>query len=194
MWITIVVVLTRSDKMYLSSIKKFKIMPTPKIVIIALFVLAVILGVVVFTKKGQKASPTDNVSNTATDETKQDEEVPINTQFDKSLSEDEKTLLYSASPDYQLATKLAVAAAEVAIENCTAKPTILKVKYGSEITVKNNGSSDFKFGVDPDKNTTIPAGKSAAVKIDFKNGAGLYGYGCNNPEVRRSVGLIWATD
>jgi plastocyanin len=122
-------------------------------------------------------------------------------QLNNRLTDEEKVLLNMTSgtltkaegqAHFDLATKLAVEGSELNITNCLATPAVLKVKNGSTITVFNGGTKDFPFGFDKDK-VTVPLGKSISYKVNFKLGQGLYGYGCDNKEVSRGVGLILVT-
>lgn len=168
-------------------------MQTTKVVIIALVVIAVVLGILIYSNKpDQPKSNNTSSSTTSSQDQSKDNKIASDPAYDKDLTADEKALLTAESPDYKLATKVAVATSEIEVKDCKATPSIAQVKYGSSFTVKNAGTKEFKFVIDPSSPVTIGAGKSATIKADFKNGEGLYGYGCNNPAVQRAIGLILA--
>ncbi len=118
--------------------------------------------------------------------------------MDKNLTETQKELFYfptaSASQaeqlkHYDLAAKSAVAADYIEVKDCVAKPDVFRVMQGSNFTVKNTGTKDFKFVLKSGL-TTVAAGTTLVAKADFRKGPGLYGYGCGDPNMKRSIGLI----
>ena len=80
----------------------------------------------------------------------------------------------------------------VVIKDCTASPIVLKIKYGSTFTVDNKGTTDIHFGVN-DERTLVKAGSSSKIKASYKNGPGIYGYGCDDVTLNRSIGLLLLT-
>jgi len=89
----------------------------------------------------------------------------------------------------ELVNKLAVGGDKITIKDCTASPEVLRTKFGSTITVENKGSTDIHFGVGSDR-VLVKAGESTKVKIDFKQGPGVYGYGCDQQNLQRSIGVL----
>lgn len=117
------------------------------------------------------------------------------------LSEDEKMVLNvdakkltreEGEARFALAQKMAVEGKEINLNNCVAKPLVLKVKNGTTITIFNNSIRDTTFGFG-EESVIVPASGKATYKINFKTGQGLYGYGCDNKEVPRAAGLILVT-
>lgn len=75
------------------------------------------------------------------------------------------------------------------INDCKASPLVLRVRYGDEISVTNKGKNDIHFGFG-DERTLVRSGQSQKIKINFKNGAGIYGYGCDDEAYDRSIGVL----
>jgi plastocyanin len=150
--------------------------------IVGLLVVAVVLGVLIFKPK-LPTSLTDNNQNNNNQPQASNNAVPA-----RALTADEKKLLETV-PDQDatkaemeahnvLAAKLAVVATEVDITDCISRPLVVKVKDGSSLTFKNNGSQEKTVAFGSGTAVKIAAGKNYVKKIDFKGGAGLYGYGC----------------
>lgn len=162
-----------------------------KIAIIILVAVAVVLGVFIFKPnlpKNISQSPTVSPSGLAT------------SQIDRNLTGDEKKLLTqvptkSSSQEelmahYNLAVKLAVISSQLEIGNCETKPLVLKVKDGSSFTIKNSSDKDRAISFDADNTIYVPAGKTHVQQVKFKNGPGLYGYGCDFPDIRQTGGFV----
>lgn len=168
-----------------------------------LVLLAVGLGIAIYYKQyrpKQSAKAPDTQTNTEQKEAK-----PVllsDPEYDKNLTAEQKQLFYSPGPDataeekqayFDLATKVAKSGNIISINDCTASPDVLKVKLGENISVKNTGSADIKFGLGAANKVSIKAGQTVAVKDLFTKGAGLYGYGCENSAVRRAIGMVLIT-
>jgi hypothetical protein len=78
------------------------------------------------------------------------------------------------------------------IKDCTAKPVVLRMSYGGMLSVNNQGTTDIHFGFG-DERTLVKAGTSQTIKTDFKNGRGIYGYGCDDKTLSRSIGVLSLT-
>jgi len=154
--------------------------------IIVLAVVAVGLGILILKPQGGnlvgRPSPTVSV-------------VPVN----RNLTEDQKKLLQVPTKDssqeeirahYNLALKLSVASSVLDIANCDVNPMVLKVKDGSSFTIKNSGNQDRSISFDRDNTIYVPAGKTHVQKAQFKNGPGLYGYGCDLPSIQQAAGFV----
>ena len=161
-------------------------MQSNKNIIIALVVIAVVLGFVIFKQKSGINSESPTAANTQTFSF-----------FDENLTADEKKLFYVPMPDaskeevmahFELALKMAQTNGQIIITDCAAVPSVLKVKLGETFNVKNAGNKEIEFGFD--SMVKILPGKTVKITANFKNGVGLYGYGCENPDVQRSIGFV----
>ena len=89
---------------------------------------------------------------------------------------------------YDLAVKLSLEGGSLVIKNCATNPDVLSVRLNSTFTVNNGGTKEIEFGFDT--KTKIAPGASATIKADFKNGVGLYGFGCTDTNLSRQIGYI----
>ncbi len=80
----------------------------------------------------------------------------------------------------------------IIVKDCTASPVVLKINYGDTFTVKNVGKTDIHFGFDAER-TLVKAGASAKITAKYSHGPGIYGYGCDDPTLSRSIGLLLIT-
>jgi hypothetical protein len=163
-----------------------------KSLITLLLLLAVILGLVLLTKDSTKeglARENNNSTQTKPSEVNGD------------LTDEQKVLRYnpkdgsgaeSSQVFLSLVNKLAVTKNELEIRDCVSSPTVLKVKFGSGFIVNNKGKSDINFGI-LDERVLVRAGEKKEVVANYKNGTGIYGYGCDDPSLNRSVGILVIT-
>ncbi|MDO8408290.1 MAG: hypothetical protein Q7S95_03605 [bacterium] len=167
-------------------------MDTIKILIAFLVVLAVGLGAVIYYNKGAGLGGFGTISNTDTvsSQTKSSDQ-------EENLSDDLKKLFAvpaeSATSEekkahYILADRMSVTTGPIEIQGCTANPVVLKVKQGARFVVKNTGDKEYSFGFDT--KVTIAPGKEATVVAEFKNGMGIYGYGCDNQTIKHPIGFV----
>lgn len=165
-----------------------------KTITIILLILALGLGIAIYVKRNLK--PADQTGSAS--KPNPPASAPDST---GNLTEDEKVLLTTPGKDATkeqvdtlsaLAAKLATPGDTITIKDCAANPVVLKTKFGSTITVTNAGSTDVHFGVG-DERTVVAAGKSAKVALKYKNGPGLYGYGCDDPSLNRAIGIMLLT-
>ena len=90
---------------------------------------------------------------------------------------------------YELALRMSTESDALEIKNCVATPVVIRVRLGSTFSVKNAGSSEIDFGFG--EKVKIAPGASAPVKADFKNGVGVYGFGCSDTKaVSRLIGYV----
>lgn len=184
-----------------------------KVLVIALVVIAAGLGLAVYNrnhpgtlKRVDNTTNTGNTNNTGTgdqtqpngqDTTQTDTSVHIDY---NNLTAAQKTLLFNVPTEkstdaekrahFALATQVAVAADTLELNKCTANPVVISVKQGDTFKVKNSGTQDIQFGFDADKRVSIAAGATATIKADFKNGLGIYGYGCPDPTITHPIGFV----
>lgn len=89
----------------------------------------------------------------------------------------------------------AVAAAKTTntleIDQCFGKPTVIKVKKGQSLTLKNSDPIDHVMVIDAKTQFKVPANKSVQVNINMEK-SGLYGYGCDN--YTKATGMILVSE
>ncbi len=161
-----------------------------KIITIILVVIAVVLLMFIF-----KPNLPENITQSPTTSP-----TPTPRQINQNLTQDENKLLsqvptQGSSPEelmahYNLAVKLAVSSSQLEIGGCEVKPLVLKVKDGSSFTIKNSSGEDRSISFDADNTIFVPAGKTHVQQVKFKNGPGLYGYGCDFPDIRQAAGFV----
>ena len=168
-------------------------MNSNKYIIPILVIIALGLGVAIYRKNnpslGQSTvNPSPNPS-------------AVVSPLDEKLTADQKALFYSPSKEATkeelsafsaLVAKNAKEGDKIIIKDCTANPIVLKVKLGSTFTVQNIGKTDIHFGFENER-TLVKAGTSAEIKAQFSHGQGIYGYGCDDPALSRSIGLLLIT-
>lgn len=66
---------------------------------------------------------------------------------------------------------------------CVSNPPIAAIAMGESMTFKNEDKKAHTLQISPDIILTIPAHKSASIKIDFATGPGMYGYPCDEFKV-----------
>ncbi len=179
---------------------------TNKTVVSVLILLAIVLGAGIYFKynpisTGQPAVETNsNNTNTTTPTTSTVQNTTPSTNY-PTLTADEKALFNTPGPTATkaeldafstLVAKYAVAGTSVTIKDCTASPEVLKIKLGSKFTVDNKGTTDIHFGFNTDR-TLVSAGTSTVITANFKNGAGIYGYGCDDQKLNRAIGILLVT-
>lgn len=165
-----------------------------KVLLAVLLVVAIGLGFAIYSKEKKtqvKESVNLNMVSAST-----------RTESTEGLTDEEKILFYSPAGEDQekraevffgLVNKLAVEGNKIVINDCRAVPVVLKIIFGSIFTVENIGQKDINFGIGDEK-VLVKAGQSQKVKADYKNGVGVYGYGCGDPTLNRSVGMLLITD
>lgn len=158
-------------------------------ILVFLVVTALVLGFVIMKPK---PNYTNNNSNNPS-------QSPSNNQPSKNLTDDEKKVMLVPAPGsdasafsahFDLATKLAVSSPELEVGDCMIKPVVIKVKDGSELIIKNSSKEDRLLSFDKDNVVSVSAGKTHKMKVDFKNGPGLYGYGCDMPDIQKTAGFV----
>ena len=125
---------------------------------------------------------------------------PINGNGDQPISASDKDKLINApgpnateeefNEHFLLAERYAVVTDVLEVNDCNTNPFVLKVKSGDTFTVKNIGRLDLQLSFVKDGPLTISAGQSQKIQADFQNGPGLYGYGCSDPDVKSTIGLV----
>lgn len=159
-----------------------------KAIIGLLIIAALALGFAILSRK----TPS-NVNNTSNNPIPP----PASQNADAGLSEDEKKLFNSPAQNasaeekrahYDLAVRMSTESDKLEIKNCVATPVVMRVRLNSTFSVKNSGSNEIEFGFD--KKVKIAPGNTVQVKADFKNGVGLYGYGCSDQQLSRAVGFL----
>lgn len=162
-------------------------------IIVILLVVAVVLGVSIYLKN----RPATEGNYASTNKAGAVRVSPV----DEKLMEEERILFHNPGPDaprsdfdtfFSQVNKSAVDGDKIVINDCKATPLVLRVKYESTFTVENKGAQDINFGFESEK-TLVKAGTSKKIKANYKNGHGIYGYGCDNPEVARSIGVLLIT-
>lgn len=170
-----------------------------KVLVVILVIVALGLGYAIYAKKYAKtAVPSEQTGNQNT-QTNNNQQ---NTQTQpKELTADEKIIFSNPGPNTSkedlalfssTIAKLAVPGDTVTVNNCTATPQVLKMKYGSKFTVKNAGTAEIHFGFGTDR-TLIAPGASAQLTANYKNGAGIYGFGCDDKSLNRAIGILLLT-
>ena len=113
--------------------------------------------------------------------------------FDYSLSESDdenaKNVLKTPGPNaskeakrahFLLAQQLAKEVEYLDITGCKANPVVMKAKAGSTIKVRNQDAQKHSIVLDRDRQSEIPPEGINVAAVNFYNGEGLYGYGCDN--------------
>lgn len=168
---------------------------TSKRIIVILIVIALGLGGAIYRKNNPSLEDPNY-------ETNKNSSLATNSNLsDENLTEEERILLYHHPKDATEEQRLAFAefvnqkATEgdtIVVKDCTAKPIVLKTSYNSTFTVDNQGTTDINFGVS-DERTLVKAGSKAKIKANYRNGPGIYGYGCDDTTLRRSIGVLLLT-
>lgn len=170
---------------------------TQKTIIGVLVAVAVILGIMIF-YKGQDKQAADTTQNGAGNDNKpttQTNEPPASSFA--GLTDQEKKLFTVPGSDatneekgahYEFAFSLAQDTGRITINGCKADPAVLKVQLNKTFKVTNAGNAAIEFGFD--KKMNIAAGATVEFKADFKNGAGLYGFGCGDSSIQRPIGFV----
>lgn len=165
-----------------------------KVLIIVLLIVALGLGVAIYSKRDK----TDVKPSQNSGVTENSNEIAVG----ENLTDEEKVLLYSPGVEnkeeeaqvfFGLVNKLAVAGNKIVINDCNAVPVVLKIGFNSTFTVENVGKKDINFGIGDEK-VMVRAGQSQNIKASYKNGPGVYGYGCDDPTLNRSVGMLLITE
>lgn len=173
---------------------------------VSLLVLLLVLGLILFRKKGAEVSSKVQNNNVS-------EVVPKNNNAEQpqgaapiapsNLSADEKAALEASSGNSNigaeaqlaLAMKAAKETGVINVARCEMSPAVLKVKYMKNFTLKNAGTEEVTVVFYSDDVTrTVPAGGETVVSADFgKNGGGLFGYYCRSgAEVRQGLVLMYS--
>lgn len=180
-----------------------------KVLVAVLIVIAAGLGLAVYNRnRPESLKRVDNPTNTNTTNTGTNQQNPpsgqnptVKDHIDFSaLTDAQKQQLFNVPSEtasdaekkaqFALASRVAVATGMLDLNNCTADPVVLSVKLGDSFKVKNSGSQEVKFGFDADKRVSIAVGATVTIKADFKNGVGIYGYGCPDASVNHPIGFI----
>lgn len=120
---------------------------------------------------------------------------------DNNLTAEEKVLFYNPGPDapkadfdkfFSQVNQSAVDGNKIVINDCKASPLVLRIKHGDSLTIDNQGTTDIHFGFQ-DERTLVKAGTNEKIAAKYKNGHGIYGYGCDNTSVARSIGVLLIT-
>lgn len=93
---------------------------------------------------------------------------------------------------FELARSIAQDADYLDIGGCSASPVVLRTKKGLQVMARNQNTSDHTIVFNQDLIYPIPAGETKKLEDVFKQGAGLYGYGCD--AYPGTAGLILVTD
>ena len=177
-----------------------------KTIVSVLVLLAVVLGAAIYFKynpvsTSQTAPLTNNNPVNTTPGTQVTPTTPAATNY-PALTADEQAMF--ATPPGPNATKAqldafsalvaknAVAGNTITVKDCTASPDVLKIKSGDKFTVNNKGTTDIHFGFDTER-TLVGAGTSALITASYKNGPGIYGYGCDDKTLNRAIGILMIT-
>lgn len=121
---------------------------------------------------------------------------PIPSSTPLVLTEDEKFILNPPSKEAsksalvkhaQIVAKLAKDMGTLEINNCKPNPLVLNIKYGSELKIQNNDNVKHMLIIDSKHYYELPTNNSLTIKVDFKYGAGDYGYVCEGAGI---VGFI----
>ena len=126
-------------------------------------------------------------------------QIPGISEVDKNLTTKQRELLYFPSKEasaeekkqhFNLVVSQAVTSEYLDINGCVAKPIVKKIKLGDTLKVKNSNSFDISFSLSGVK-VPISAGQTVSIMPDFKNGPGLYGFSCSDPNVNHPIGIIY---
>ncbi len=90
---------------------------------------------------------------------------------------------------FDIARSLAKDGQYVDIGNCTASPTVFRVREKDAFTVRNQDTIAHTIILDQEHQYTIGISSKKTLIADFPHGQGLYGYGCDNPT--QTVGLFF---
>ncbi|MBA3733154.1 hypothetical protein H0W91_02130 [Patescibacteria group bacterium] len=163
--------------------------------IVSLVGVALILGVAIYFKNHPNTSSLSSLKH----ETSSLSNTPLaKIPLDSTLTVEEKGLFYTPQKDATkaeletystLVAKNATEGNEIVINDCKSKPVVLKTTYGSIFNVKNTGKTDIHFGFGSER-TLIKAGSNEKIKANYSTGPGIYGYGCDDPSLSRSIGLL----
>lgn len=87
-----------------------------------------------------------------------------------------KVLKYAKDADY------------LDITVCSGKPVVLFVNNQRPVIIKNGDASSHEISINKDARYTIPAKSSESYLLSFKEGPGVYGYGCD--QLGRTAGFF----
>lgn len=83
-------------------------------------------------------------------------------------------------------------AVRVNISGCVADPATTTVSLGKSLVFVNQGSTDHQVVFSPQRYYMVKAKSSVTVLVDFEQGQGIYGYGCDRSG--KAVGHVMVTD
>ena len=158
------------------------------ILIIILAIAAVVLGYAVYMKMAGDTESTDQaLVGVVENDTS---EVSQNDNFNfPALTQSEREALNPPAADapssafkehFTLVQSIAVDEGVLAIgANCTVYPVVLKTKLGKDLMLTNHDSEQHTITFNEGHTYPVPAGQSISIPVQFGQGAGLYGYGCD---------------
>lgn len=156
--------------------------PKKSITIIVVVLAVIVLGYVYYAQRGAYPQPAPAAVPSPT---------PAEVPEPATLSAEQRAIIDAGGVRaYELALTVARQSDTLAFTNCTAKPLRLRVKTGSELTVKNQGQEDLTVKI---QGTThaVPAGEAKVVKIT--GGGTLTTYACKSLSAE-STGMLVVTD
>lgn len=117
------------------------------------------------------------------------------------LRSDEFAVLNTPGPDaseeernrhFDIVVRLATAAEELNISECTPTPVVMTIKEGETLIVRNDDSVDRSIVFDQENIYPIPARSTQKIAGLFERGLGIYGYGCDS--LPTAVGMFFVTE
>lgn len=161
------------------------------IIIVSLFIAAIGLAIVIYQQNSQESlqkeesatpsslSPEESISTSSGIQ-------PPTLNLSKLSKEEIEVMSISSQSTeeerrkhFELAKSIAKTSEMLEIFNCLANPIVIKLKLGSNVTIRNLDSIEHAIRINKDLSYKIPAKGTKVVKVDFGRGHGLYGYGCD---------------
>ncbi len=163
--------------------------------ILALVIVAIVLGSAIYKQKVSQKTPEQTNTNTQVSQplssgpgtaSVSGQRRPLPT----DLTDDEKALLSPPNQDspkedkdkhYAIVVKLAQDASVLDLNNCQKpSPLDMRVKDKSTFKIKNSDSVDHTVVIDQNHHYSVSANSDTSVTVDFGHGLGAYGYLCDN--------------
>ncbi len=159
-----------------------------KVIIIILAVLAIVLGVLIYKQKMPKVGETANLNST-----NQGVRVSLSsfTNTDGTPAKGaEREYLFSIFNNltveekvkyFEYASSISQESEVLDVTDCSNPvPLVLRVVDGGTIKLRNNSNTSLNLVISKDNTYMVGANSIKTITVNFGNGLGFYGYGCNN--------------
>lgn len=174
------------------------------IAIAVLLVAALVLGYFVYQKYAPMAEspnePAVGVVETDAPDTQEASPSSGDGRELKALSDREREALTPPGPGaseeefqqhFSLVQEVAVNESILLVgEDCVVYPAIMRTKIGTDLTFLNQDSMQHVITFNEEHSYILPPGEPVALSADFGQGAGLYGYGCDEGTAAAGMMLV----